>query len=362
MKPKNEPTLQKAQNQFTEQPYLIAEAGVNYYEIAGKLNISLLDAARLMIKKASEAGVSAIKFQAYKAEKLATKESQAYWDTAQEGSLLQYELFKRYDKLTYSDYQALAQECNRMGIDFLCTFFHEDAIEALLPFVPAIKIASADITNKSLLKLVALHKKPIFLSTGASTLSEIARAVEWILEENCTEITLMHCVLSYPTQFSDANLGMIKHLAKVFPNCTIGYSDHCPPDSKMLILTLAFLYGATVIEKHFTLDKLLPGNDHYHAMDCEDIKCFLQNIRLIRELHGSEFKHVLPCEKEARVQARRSIVTTCQISKGQVINEEMLTFKRPGVGIPPEYIPLVVGRIARNNLDADTIILWNHLI
>lgn len=342
-------------------PYIIAEIGVNYYEVAHKNGVSLLEAATLMIDEAARAGAHAVKFQAYKADTLAVKDAVAYWDTGKERVPSQYELFKKYDKLSYNNYAFLAEECKKRGIEFLCTPFDTDAVHALAPLVPAFKVASADITNKPHIRLVARQRKPVLLSTGAARLSEIARTVEWLREEGCEHIGLLHCVLSYPTRYEDANLGVIAHLARTFPGCIVGYSDHCPPDHRMLVLTLAFLQGARIIEKHFTLDKKLPGNDHYHAMDPADLRTFVANVEMVRVLHGSGTKDVLPCEQPARAYARRSLVAVREIPSGQVITEEMLGIKRPGTGIPPEFIDLVCGRKARHDLAEGAVLRWEDL-
>lgn len=343
-------------------PYLIAEAGVNYYEIAQKEGISLLEAAVMMIEEASQAGANAVKFQAYKADRLASKEAPAYWDTSKESTISQHYLFQRYDKLEYEEYKILAGECEKRGIEFLCTSFDEQGLEAIAPLVPVIKIASADITNLPLMKEAAQFKKPVLLSTGASKMSEIFRAVEWLLGEGCPAIGLLHCVLSYPTDFKDANLGAIRYLKKAFPDYVIGYSDHCLPDSKMLLLTLAFLYGAVILEKHFTLDKTLSGNDHYHAMDPADIKSFLENIEFINAVTGKDEKDVLLCEKSAHIFARRSIVANRDISKGEEISLAMLSVKRPGTGLKPEFRDLIVGRLAKRDIKQDMPITWDDIL
>ena len=141
----------------------------------------------------------------------------------------------------------------------------------------------------------------------------------------------------------------------------IGYSDHTVPDDKMLILTLAYLFGAQIIEKHFTLDKSLPGNDHYHAMDPDDITSFKNNLQLIAEASGKYYKEPLPCEENSRLYARRSLVATVPIAPGQKITYQMLTTKRPGTGVSPKFIKQVVGRRAGKQIQEDQIITWEVL-
>ena len=159
------------------------------------------------------------------------------------------------------------------------------------------KISSSDLTNLPFIRHIAKKGKPIYLSVGAAYISEIEEAVRVMKEENCPEICLLHCVLSYPTKNKDANLNVIKTLKRVFPDLKVGYSDHTLPDETMTILSTAYLYGAEVIEKHFTLDKTLTGNDHYHAGNPEDFKKAIKNFERIIEISGDREKTVLECEK-----------------------------------------------------------------
>ena len=343
------------------EPFIVAEIGVNFYDIASKYDIDLIEAAKLMIKEAKEAGADAVKFQTYKAERLASKFSPAYWDLSKEPTSSQYELFKKYDKLSEEDWIELANYSSKLGIIFLSTPFYKEAVDFLDKVVPAFKISSSDITNIPFIRYIARKGKPILLSTGASTLSEISEAVSAIFEEDNRDVVIMHCTLCYPTPYECANLNMIKYLRTVFPDCLIGYSDHTVPDESMLVLTLAYLFGARVIEKHFTLDKTLPGNDHYHAMDPEDLRKFRRNISLIRKIAGEYVKRPVDCEKSGRKYARRSIVAKHFIKKGSTITEDDLDFKRPGTGISPKFVHLVVGRKAKRDIHPDEILTWNDI-
>ena len=343
------------------EPFIVAEIGVNFYDIARKYNIDLIEAAKLMIREAKNAGADAVKFQTYKAERLASKFSPAYWDLSKEPTPSQYELFKKYDKLSEDDWIELANYSSKLGIIFLSTPFFEEAVDFLYKVVPAFKISSSDITNIPFIKYIARKGKPILLSTGASTLSEVSEAVNAIFKENNQDVVIMHCTLCYPTPYEYTNLNMIKYLKAVFPNCLIGYSDHTIPDESMLVLTLAYLFGARVIEKHFTLDKTLPGNDHYHAMDPKDLRKFRRNLSLIQKIAGEYVKRPVNCEKSARKYARRSIVAKRFIKKDTIITEDDLEFKRPGTGIPPKFVHLVVGRKAKRDINPDEILTWNDI-
>ncbi|MEW6614154.1 MAG: N-acetylneuraminate synthase family protein [Thermodesulfobacteriota bacterium] len=334
-------------------PFLIAEIGVNHEN-----DIKI---AKKMIDEAKKAGADAVKFQTYKAEKLAVKNSPAYWDRTKEKTDSQYQLFKKYDKFGEKEFILLADYCKKKGIIFLSTPFDFAAVDFLDRLVPFFKISSSDITNIPFIRYIARKRKPIILSTGAATIAEIDEAVSTIREKG-NKVALLHCILDYPTQFENANLNMIKHMKNIYPDLPVGYSDHTVPDDNMLVLTMAFLSGAQIIEKHFTLDKSLPGNDHYHAMDPDDIKIFKNNLDLILTIGGEYYKKPLVCERVSRKNARRSLVANTAIRKGEIITTEMLTMKRPGTGISPRFFDQVVGRRADRYIAEDEIITWRMLI
>lgn len=333
-------------------PYIIAEIGVNH---EGSMEL-----ARRLIDEALEAGAHAAKFQSYKAEKIASKHSPAYWDTKKEPTESQYELFKKYDVFEPEDYRELAAYCQTKGIDFMSTPFDLDAVDFLEPLVPTFKIASADITNIPLLRKVASTGKPVIISTGASSLAEIETAVQTVRSIGCRELALLHCVLNYPTPEKNTQLGMISVLKRTFPDCVIGYSDHVAPDETISVLEAAMLLGACILEKHFTHDKSLPGNDHYHAMDKLDLKRFVSKSRKYRELIGDGDKN-LELEGPARLNARRSIVAACDIKAGEKLTEENLIVKRPGHGISPLYWDDVVGNKSIKNIKNDELLTWGSI-
>ena len=345
----------------TSRSFIVAEVGVNYYDIADKEGISPFEAAKLMIEEATKAGADAVKFQTYKAEKLASKYSPAYWDASVEPTRSQYELFKKFDKFGEEEFNKLAKHCKKNKICFLSTPFDFESVDYLDKIMPVYKIASADITNIPFIKYIAQKNKPIFLSTGASTIEEIKEAVKTITEEGNTQIVIMHCILNYPTKYDDANLGMIRYLKNSFPDYLIGYSDHTFPDENMMVLLTAFLLGATVIEKHFTLDKTIHGNDHFHAMDPQDLIKFNENMDIIMKISGEEKKKVIEAEKTSRKFARRSIVAINDIPEGNIITKNMITFKRPGTGISPKCYEQVLGMKAKRDIKNDEILSWDDL-
>jgi N-acetylneuraminate synthase len=222
------------------------------------------------------------------------------------------------------------------------------------------KISSSDITNKPFIELICSYGKPLILSTGGSYVDEIQDAVHWI-DGKSVPVALLHCVLNYPTDDAAANLGMIMGLKRKFPDRLIGYSDHTLPDD-MKNLELAFLLGAEIIEKHFTHDKSLPGNDHYHSMDKKDLDRFFSNIKRVELLFGSDEKSSLPSEEPARLHARRSLVALCDIPEGKKISEEVITWKRPGHGISPRDIEAVIGKLASQDIRKDEILQWEMLV
>lgn len=342
-------------------PYIIAEIGVNFFDTAKIENITPLEAAKKYIYEAKKAGANAAKFQSYKAETIVSKNSPAYWDTDKEPTKTQYELFKKLDSFNEKDFKTLMEYCKKIGIDFMSTPFDFNSADYLENMVNIYKISSSDITNLPFLKYIAKKGKPIYLSTGASYLSEIDVAVRVLEENGCKEIVLMHCVLSYPTKNEDANLNMIKHLKSAFPQYKIGYSDHTLPDKSMIILTTSYLFGAEVIEKHFTLDKTLVGNDHYHAMDPKDLKLFIDNINLLNLIGGSSIKSVLDCELVPRREARRSIVVNKNMKKGEIISSNDIMLKRPGIGISPNYFDFVIGKVLCCDVYEDDILKWEML-
>jgi N-acetylneuraminate synthase len=335
-------------------PYIIAEIGVNHE--------GSLETAKKLIQEAKEGGAHAAKFQTYKAGKIASQHSPAYWDTSKESTSTQFKLFQKYDGFGEEEYKELATYCRSIDIDFLSTPFDADAIDFLDPLMPLFKVASADITNIPLLRHIASKKKPVILSTGASTLAEIDIAVNELTVFGCDDITLLHCVLNYPTPNDHAYLDMLEGIKRAYPTFKVGYSDHTLPDERMLILTSAWLKGSVVIEKHFTNDKSLPGNDHYHAMDLNDLKILNSNIELLKIVLGpTRNKAPLTSEGPARLHARRSIVAVRDISIGEIITEELITYKRPAHGISPLYWDEVIGKKAVISIEEDTPFQWSFI-
>lgn len=345
----------------TGRPYLIAEMGVNFYDTARVLGISPLEAAKMYIDAAADAGIDCAKFQSYKAGTIVSKNSPAYWDTTKEPTKTQYELFLKHDSFGEAEYRELCDYTHAKGMDYTSTPFDYASADYLESMVDFYKISSSDASNLPFIRHIGAKGKPVVLSVGASYLSEVDEAVRALKESGCRDITILHCVLSYPTAPENANLRIIETIKKDFPDVRVGFSDHVAPDDTMMTLAAAYLLGAEVIEKHFTLDKTLPGNDHYHAGDPDDFRKAIANFRWIDTVLGSPEKTVLDCEIVPRREARRSLVLTRDMKAGEVIQKEDLMPKRPGTGISPVYTEIVIGRKVLRDLDEDTILTWDMI-
>ncbi len=342
-----------------KKPYLIAEMGVNFYDTAKQKNITPIEAAKLYIDEAAKAGIDCAKFQTYKAKTIVSKNSPAYWDTTKESTKTQYELFLKYDSFGEKEYKELCKYTHSKGMDFTSTPFDYESADYLYDMVDFYKISSSDLSNIPFIKHIGKKGKPVVISVGASYLSEVDEAIRALKEVGCEDITILHCVLSYPTNPLNANLKIIETLKKDFPDVKVGFSDHVAPDGTMMTLAVAYMLGAEVIEKHFTLDKSLQGNDHYHSGDPSDFKKAIDNFKWIDMVLGNPEKTVLECEMIPRREARRSLVLTRDMKKGEIIKESDLMPKRPGTGISPKFADIVIGREIKKDLKEDEILQWD---
>jgi len=320
-----------------EPVFIIAEAACNHMCDVGL--------ARQMIDKAAEAGANAIKFQTYTAEKLVTKDAVAFWGKEK---ISQLEYYKRLDRFGKKEYQTLFEYAEKKGIIPFSSPFDAENIEMLAELgMKIFKIASCDICNIPLLEQIAEYGRPIILSTGASTIEEIEKAVFTIFEKGNYQLILLACTLSYPTDVEDANLLRIQTLKKHFPSMIIGLSDHTEPDRNMVIPSVAVSLGARVIEKHYTLDRSMTGSGHFFAVDPKNLKEMVNNIRLTEKVMGNGALGIADSEKKAWESARRSIVAEVPIKAGEVITREMLGLKRPATGLLGDMYHKVVGKRAK---------------
>ena len=307
-------------NIFNKRPFLIADIGFNFFDIAQKEGISDIDAAKLMIDEAKSCGVDAVMFQSYSLKNIISQNAPAYWDLSDEPIDSQFELFKKFDKFGRDDFKQLSDYCNDVGIMFLSTPYDFEAVDYLDEFMDVYAISSSDITNIPFIEYIASKNKPILLSTGASTLKEIKDAIDAIEEVSTVDIAILHCVLSHPTFYEDANLLMIKDLAKNFPDY-----------------------------------------DHAHAMDVDDVLKFKDNLNFLSKISGRINKQPLICESATRKEIRRSVVAKKDIAKGIVIEITDIAFKRPGTGISPTDVGDVIGKVATVDILEDTLIDFEML-
>ncbi len=333
--------------------YIIAEAGVNHG--------CDLEVALRMVDEAAENGADAIKFQTYRAETLTTRWAPRYWEHPEESGT-QYAIYRHSDGFRREDYERLAEHAHQVGIEWLTTPFDLEAVGWLAEMgMAAWKIASADLTNWPLVRAAAEVGKPMIISTGGATLEEIRATVDQIQATGNDQIILLHCILSYPTADEDMNLRRIPRLIREFPDLVIGLSCHNISDRCVTVPTAAVVLGAKVVEKHFTLDISLPGDDHYLSVDPPLLRQMVHNIRIAESALGSEQFDILPCEEPARKYARRSIVAATDIPVGTVIERKHLIMKRPGTGVPPTELERMLGRTAARDIAEDQLVTWEDI-
>lgn len=328
---------------------IIAEAGVNHNGDIAK--------AKTLIDKGAEAGVDYVKFQTFKAEKLVTKQAQraAYQDKNTQNNDSQYEMLKKLE-LSQTVHQELIDYCKVKGVKFLSTGFDNDSLAFLAQLgVRIAKVPSGEITNLPYLRQVASLFPEVILSTGMATIDEIKDAVKVLIDYGVSKdkITILHCNTEYPTPMEDVNLKAMLHIQREL-GVSVGYSDHT---LGIEVPIAAVALGATVIEKHFTLDKTLPGPDHKASLEPDELKAMVSAIRNIEKaIGGSGLKEVSPSEEKNRPIARKSIVAATKIAQGQVFTSENLTIKRPGTGISPMQWDEVIGKKAKKDFQEDDLI------
>lgn len=331
------------------EPFFIAEAGVNHlqdWELAERL-----------IKGAKEGGADAIKWQTYKAKELCVKDAPRFWDwdgeIKKDGS--QYDSYKELDGWGEEEHIRLKQMCDDNDIIFMSTPFDNKSADYLEDMGMYIwKIASCDCVNYPFVEHVASKGGIVCLSTGASDIEEIEEAVLLILKHT-SKLVVMHCNLKYPTEDHETNLGMIKHLKSRFGDKAIyGLSDHT-----MNVQTPSFAYmlGASVFERHFTIDKTLGKSaDHWLSVTPDELSDLIGHVKLAQTMHGKSIKECTDSEQRTRTNTRRSIVAYTDIKKGDVLTHENLALKRPGIGLPPKLYNNVIGKIATRDLTEDTLL------
>jgi N-acetylneuraminate synthase len=334
----------------TSKVFIIAEAGVNHN--------GRIDMAYRLVDVAKEAGADAVKFQTFKAEnvvsRLANKAEYQKKTTGLDKS--QLEMIKKLE-LSFEDFVKLKKYCDKKEIMFLSTPFDHQSIDFLYNLIDIYKIPSGEIINYPYLKHIAAKNKPLIMSTGMANLGEVEEAINTIREVNSeAKISLLHCTTNYPTPYEEVNLKAMQTLAAAF-KLPVGYSDHT---LGIEVPVAAVAMGAKIIEKHFTLDKKLPGPDHKASLEPGELKEMVKVIRNIEVALGDGIKKPNKSEIEIMKVARRSLITTRDIKAGEIIKESDIIIKRPGTGIPPKFKEIVIGMKIINDIRQDEPFRWEN--
>jgi N-acetylneuraminate synthase len=331
--------------------FIIAEAGVNHN--------GSLDLALQLIDAAKASGAGAVKFQSFRADRIVTRSAAKaiYQERTTAGTESHYQMLKRLE-LNADAHRNLIDHCRKAGIVFLSSPFDIESVDLLAEMdISLFKVPSGEITNTPFLRRIAGKGKPIILSTGMSTLGEVEEAVETLRLSGATQITLLHCVTEYPAPYAETNLRAMLTLKAAF-GLPVGYSDHTDGIEAAIA---AVALGAEVIEKHFTLDRALPGPDHAASLEPAELKQMVKAIRNVESALGNGVKAPALCERQNMLVARKSVVAACDLPAGRQLGPDDLTIKRPGTGILPKFLPTLVGHTLRISVKEDEVINWNHL-
>ena len=332
-------------------PFLIAEAGVNHN--------GDIDMALALVDAAALAGADAVKFQTFSADRLVTKQApkaKYQLETTNEHES-QYQMLKDLE-LSEEDHRLLLARCQQKGVLFLSSPFDETSADLLESLnVPAYKIPSGEITNHPYLAHIARKGKPIILSTGMSGLGEVEAAVETIAGAGSPPLVLLHCVSQYPAPPEELNLRAMHTLEAAF-DVPVGFSDHTEGIEMALV---AVALGAAVIEKHFTLDRSLPGPDHRASLEPDALKRLADGMKRVQIALGDGRKLPTASERNTAEVARKSLVAACDIPAGTVLKDELVAVRRPGTGLPPALREQLIGRITTKALTAGQLFSWEDL-
>jgi len=328
---------------------IIAEAGVNHN---GDIEL-----AKKLIDAAAEAGVDYVKFQTFNSKKLVSKNAQKadyQKENTKDSSETQLSMLQKLE-LSKEDHLVLIAYCKTKNINFLSTAFDMESIKFLHELnIDLWKIPSGEITNLPYLRKIGSYGKPVIISTGMAEMAEIEDAIKVIKSAgtNPNNITVLHCNTEYPTPMVDVNISAMNSISENF-NVPVGYSDHT---LGIEVPIAAVALGATVIEKHFTLDKKMEGPDHKASLDPEELKAMVSSIRNIEKAIGNGIKAPSPSEAKNKSIARKSIVASKDIKKGEILSTENLTVKRPGTGISPMRWDEIIGTKADKSYSEDDLI------
>jgi len=331
--------------------FIIAEVGVNHN--------GDLDMAKQLIREAARCGADCVKFQTFKAERVVTKNApKAYYQLKTTNPVESQEAMLKGLEMSMDAYKEIIQCCHDENVLFISTPYNVEDVDFLDHLgVSAFKLASIHAVEPWFARYTASKGKPVLLSTGMATLGEVDETVRAMRETGNNDLILLQCTTNYPSRLEDANLLAMQTMARSF-NLIVGYSDHTPDDIACIV---SIALGAKVIEKHFTLDKALPGPDQSTSADSKEFKRLVKNIRAAEMTLGLELKQ--PCDIEIKNAhgMRRSIVAKNDIPSGSILTENMLTFKRPADGIPPRFFAEVLGKQTLVDMSKDTCVKWFFL-
>ena len=329
--------------------YIIAEAGVNHN---GQLDLALQ-----LCDVAKAAGADAVKFQTWKTENIVTAQArQAVYQIENIGDIgSQYDMLKKLE-LSYDDFRLIQNHCRKIGIEFLSTPDEEDSLEFLVSLdLPFIKVGSGEVTNIPYLRKIASYGKQVILSTGMSTLAQVAMAYDTLLQAGAPKVSLLHCTTNYPCPYDEVNLRAMQTLKDAF-KCPVGYSDHTMGTE---IPIAAVAMGAEIIEKHFTLGRTMDGPDHKASLEPQELKLMVEQIRHIEVGLGDGIKRPNRSEAENAKVVQKSILAKRPIRQGERLSEDMLVAKRAGEGISAQCWDMVIGAYAIKDFGKDEpIVLW----
>jgi N,N'-diacetyllegionaminate synthase len=331
--------------------FVVAEAGVNHN---GDLEL-----ARRLIDAAQAAGADAVKFQTFRSEALVSRHApKAAYQRATTGDDQSQAEMLAHLELTLEQHVELRDHCAKRGIVFFSTPFDEPSVEALAELgVALFKVPSGEIINLPLLARIASKGKPLIVSTGMSTLEEVAAAVDAIRAAGDPPVALLHCVSAYPAPVEEMNLRAMETLRDRF-GCPVGLSDHT---LGIAVALGAVARGAAIVEKHVTLDKTLPGPDHRASLEPDELAELVRGIRTIEAALGDGRKRPMPSEADVRQVARKSLVAARRLRAGEALTAESVAIKRPGTGIPPSALASVLGRRVRLDVAPDEVLDWPML-
>lgn len=335
----------------SERTYIIAEIGVNHD--------GSYDKARELIDLAHGAGADAVKFQSFKAEDLARKDTPkvGYQIETTGTDTSHYEMLKALE-LTADEEEGLLKYCNEIGIDFISTPYSIPAVEALNKMgVKRFKVASADIVDLPLLDAIAVTGKPVILALGMASLGEIERALSCFVDYDAKDVTLLHCVSNYPCSDTSLNLNVISTLQQTFPH-PVGFSDH---SIGILAGCISVCLGANVIEKHFTSDRALPGPDHRASSEPDEFKQLVENVRRVELQLGSPWKRPQAEEAEMARTSRKSLVYKRDIAAGEVFTRNDFIMMRPGSGLGWDSVQYFIGKRAAGHFPAHSSCEFSHI-